>query len=81
MAKTHISGFGKGSLRIAFGLMGSTPNNCLGVISGIPPLAERFPYLNFRYLVAAFYRYKVTVEGDAWSARSAEHRFLHQKIF
>jgi hypothetical protein len=36
--------------------MGSTPNNCLGVLSGIPPLAERFSYLNFRYLVAAFYR-------------------------
>jgi hypothetical protein len=44
------------SLRIALGLMGSTPNNCLGVLSGIPPLAERFAYLNFRYCVAAFYR-------------------------
>jgi hypothetical protein len=41
--------------RIALGLMGSTPNNCLGVLSGIPPLAERFAFLNFRYLVAAFY--------------------------
>jgi hypothetical protein len=28
----------------------------LGVLSGVPPLAERFAYLNFRYLVAAFYR-------------------------
>jgi hypothetical protein len=36
--------------------IGSTPNNCLGVFSGIPPLAEKFAYLNFRYLVAAFYR-------------------------
>jgi hypothetical protein len=44
------------ALRIALGLIGSTPNNCLGVLSGIPPLAERFAYLNFRYLVAAFYR-------------------------
>jgi hypothetical protein len=30
------------TLRIALGLMGSTSNNCLGVLSGIPPLAERF---------------------------------------
>jgi hypothetical protein len=36
--------------------MRSTPNNCLGVLSGIPPLAESFAYLNFRYLVAAFFR-------------------------
>jgi hypothetical protein len=43
-------------LRIALGLMGSTPNNCLCVLDGIPPLAERFAYLKFRYLVAAFYR-------------------------
>jgi hypothetical protein len=32
-----------------------TPNNSLGVLSGIAPLAERFVYLNFRYLVAVFY--------------------------
>jgi hypothetical protein len=31
--------------------MGSTPNNFLGVFSGIPPLAERFAYLNFRYYI------------------------------
>jgi hypothetical protein len=47
------AGFGKGTgqyraLRIALGQMGSTPNNCLGVLSGIPPLAERFAYLDFR---------------------------------
>jgi hypothetical protein len=35
---------------------GSTPNNCLGVLGGILPLAERFAYLKFRYLFAAFYR-------------------------
>jgi hypothetical protein len=34
--------------------MGSTPDD--GVLSGIPPPAERFAYLNFRYLVAAFCR-------------------------
>jgi hypothetical protein len=28
----------------------------MGVLSGIPPLAESFAYLNFRYLVAAFCR-------------------------
>jgi hypothetical protein len=44
------------ALRISLGLMGSTPNNCLGVLGGIPPLAERIAYWNFRYLVAAFYR-------------------------
>jgi hypothetical protein len=36
--------------------MGSTANDCLVVFSGIPPLAERFAYLNFRYIVAGFYR-------------------------
>jgi hypothetical protein len=44
------------ALRIALGLMGSSPNNYLGVLGGIPPLAERFAYLNFRYFVAIFYR-------------------------
>jgi hypothetical protein len=59
MARTHMLGLERvqyRALRIALGLMGSTSNNCLGVLSGIPPLAERFAYLNFRYLVAAFYR-------------------------
>jgi hypothetical protein len=45
----------RGILRIALGLMCSTPNNSLGVLSGIAPLAEGFLYLNFRYLVAVFY--------------------------
>jgi hypothetical protein len=34
--------------------MGFTPNYCLGVFSGIPPVAEIFVYVNFRYLVTAF---------------------------
>jgi hypothetical protein len=44
------------ALRIALCLMGSIPNNCLGVFGGIAPLAEIFAHLNFRNLVAAFYR-------------------------
>jgi hypothetical protein len=59
MTKTHILGLKRvqyRALRGVLGLIGLTLNNCLGVVSGIPPLAERFPYLNFRYLVAAFYR-------------------------
>jgi hypothetical protein len=58
-AKTHMLGLKSvqyRELRNALGLMGSTPNNCLSALSGIPPLAERFVYLNFRYLVAAFCR-------------------------
>jgi hypothetical protein len=43
-------------IRLALGLMCSTPNNSLGVLSGIPPLPERFVYLNSRYIVAVFYR-------------------------
>jgi hypothetical protein len=35
---------------------GTTPNNCLGVLCGIPPLAERFACLHFRFLVPAFLR-------------------------
>jgi hypothetical protein len=59
MAKTHMLGLERvqyRALRIALGLMGSTPNNCLGVFGGILQFAEKFAYLNFRYLVAAFYR-------------------------
>jgi hypothetical protein len=58
-ARTHMLGLERvqyRALRIALGLMRSTPNNCLGVLSGIPPLAERLAYLNFRYFVAALYR-------------------------
>jgi hypothetical protein len=54
MTRTHMLGLERvqyRALRIALGLMRSTPNNCLRVLSGIPPLAERFEYLNFRYLV------------------------------
>jgi hypothetical protein len=57
MAKSHMLGLERvqyRALRVAF--IGSTPNNCLGVLSGIPSLAERFTYLNFKYLVAAYYR-------------------------
>jgi hypothetical protein len=46
---TH-AGAGKGSVPGIEGYIGS------GVINGVPPLAEKFAYLNFRYLVAAFYR-------------------------
>jgi hypothetical protein len=40
-------------IRIALGLMCSTPNNSL--CQGIAPLAERFVYLKIRYLEAVFY--------------------------
>jgi hypothetical protein len=59
MAKTHMLELERvqyRAFRVAFCLMGSTPNNCLGVLSGIAPLVEIFSYLNYRYLVAAFYR-------------------------
>jgi hypothetical protein len=49
------------SIRLALGPMCSTPNNSLGVLSDIPPLPERFVYLNSRYLVAVFYR-----QGHPW---------------
>jgi hypothetical protein len=48
MAKTHMLSLERvqnRKLRIALGLMGSTPNNCLIVLSGIPPLAEGLAYL------------------------------------
>jgi hypothetical protein len=60
MAKTHMLGLERvqyRALRSALALMGSTPNNCMGILSGIPPLPERFVYLNFRYLVTVFYRH------------------------
>jgi hypothetical protein len=35
----------------------------LGVLSGIAPIVERFVYLNFRYLVAVFYRLDHLLKG------------------
>jgi hypothetical protein len=58
VARTHMLGlerFQYRVLRIVLGLMGSSPKNCLDDLRGILPLAERFAYLNFRDLVAAFY--------------------------
>jgi ABC-type uncharacterized transport system permease subunit len=37
--------------------MQSTPNNSLGVLRGIFPLAERFIYLNYRFLVTVFHKH------------------------
>jgi hypothetical protein len=42
------------ALRISMGLMRSSPNNSLGVMSGIPQLRHRLFYLNFRYRVNTF---------------------------
>jgi hypothetical protein len=76
MAKTHMLGLERvqyRALRIALSLMGSTPNNCLGVFSGLSPLPERFANLNFRYFVAAFYRLGHPLRE---SAGGAEHGLL-----
>jgi hypothetical protein len=48
IAKTHMLGLERvqyRALRIALGVMGSTPKNFLGVLSGITPLAEIFVLL------------------------------------
>jgi hypothetical protein len=44
-------------LSLALGSMQSTPNNSLGVLSGVSPLAERCMYLNYRYLVTIFHKH------------------------
>jgi hypothetical protein len=57
MAKTHmllLERIQYRALRISIGLMESTLNNSLGVLSGVPPLQHRLFYLNFRYLVNTF---------------------------
>jgi hypothetical protein len=41
-------------IRISLGIMCTTPNNSLGALSDIKPLAERFVHLNLRYFVAIF---------------------------
>jgi hypothetical protein len=58
MARTtlRLERFQYRGIRIALGLMRSTPNNSLGVLSGIAPLAETFVYPNLKYLMAVFYR-------------------------
>jgi hypothetical protein len=42
-------------LRIALGLMQSTPHNSLGVLRDVSSLAERCMYLNYRYLVIVYF--------------------------
>jgi hypothetical protein len=57
MARTHFLKLERlqyQGLKIALGLMQSTPNNSLGVLSGVFLLAERCMYLNYRYLVTVF---------------------------
>jgi hypothetical protein len=44
-------------LRIVLGLMQSTPNNSLGVLSGVSPLVERCMDLNYKYYVTIFYKH------------------------
>jgi hypothetical protein len=39
------------------GLLQSKPNNSLGVLSGVFPLAEICMYLNYRYLVTVFHKH------------------------
>jgi hypothetical protein len=60
MARTHFLKLERlqyRGLRIALGLMRSTPNDSLGVLSGVSPLAERCLYLNYRYLVTVFHKH------------------------
>jgi hypothetical protein len=70
-------------IRLVLGLMCSTPNNNLGVLSGIPPLPEKFVYLNSRYLVAVFHwlghplREKLRDLG----AMKYEHEPLYSGVF
>jgi ribonuclease HI len=57
MAKTHLIKLERiqyRGIRIALGLMRSTPNISLGILSGIPPLEERFSYLNANFLIKIF---------------------------
>jgi hypothetical protein len=41
-------------LRISLGLMQSTPNNSMEVLSGIHPIEDRFTFLNSKFLVKIF---------------------------
>jgi hypothetical protein len=34
-----------------------TPNNSLGVLTGVSPMAERCKYLNYRYLATVFHKH------------------------
>jgi hypothetical protein len=77
MTKTHmlgLEGVQYRALRIALGPMGSTPNNCLGVLGGIRIIELQIPCCCFLSIGPSF-------EGDPWSARGAEHGSLHHKIF
>jgi hypothetical protein len=85
MAKTHmllLERIQYRALIISMGLMGSTPNNSLGVLSGIPPLRHRMFFLNFRYLVNIFQknghplRNKLEKLNDLSPKKHVSYRFL-----
>jgi hypothetical protein len=63
LARTHMLRLEKVQYRGIRIALGSTPNISLGVLSGIAPLAERFVYLNFRYLAEVFYRLDYPLKG------------------
>jgi hypothetical protein len=82
MAKTHMLRLERvqyRGIRLALRLMCSTPNNSLGVLSGLPPLPERFVYLNSRYLVAVFYRLGLSVREKG--SGNNKHEPLYSGVF
>jgi hypothetical protein len=50
-------------IKISLGLMRSTPNNSLGMLSGISSLEHRMLYLNYRYLVNTFQKVDHTLRS------------------
>jgi len=57
MAATHFKKLERvqwRGMRICLGLMKSTHTDSIEVLSGVPPLDLRFPFLNFKYLIYAF---------------------------
>jgi hypothetical protein len=77
MARTHFLKLERlqyRGLRIVLGLMQLTPNNSLGVLSGVSLLAERCMYLNYRYLVTVFHKHVPSFERTASNPEQVELR-------
>jgi hypothetical protein len=83
MARTHFLKLERlqyRSLILVLGLMQSTPNNSLGVLSGVSPLAKTCMYLNYRYLVTVYDKHVSSFEGTASNPEQVELRKMYERI-
>jgi hypothetical protein len=65
---------------IALGLLQSTPNNSLKVLSGVSPLTERCLFLNYRFLVSVFHKHGYPLRERLENPEKVGLRKIHEGI-